>query len=141
MSSANDASDRLIARGNEAEKDGKLVEACELYRKAVQAAPGYAKAHLNLGIGLEATGNVDGAMGQYEAALVIDAADIYANYNFAKLLYAPNNAAATARVIKLSGTHHKRIAKAIRSGDVVGASAAIARHLDAVEERLLSQLM
>ena len=88
MSSANDASDRLIARGNEAEKDGKLVEACELYRKAVQAAPGYAKAHLNLGIGLEATGNVDGAIGQYEAALVIDAGDIYANYNFAKLLYA-----------------------------------------------------
>ena len=93
MSSANDASDRLIARGNEAEKDGKLVEACELYRKAVQAAPGYAKAHLNLGIGLEATGNVDGAMGQYEAALVIDAADIYANYNFAKLLYARGAAA------------------------------------------------
>jgi protein O-GlcNAc transferase len=87
MSSANDAGDRLIARGNEAEKDGKLGEACELYRKAVQAAPGYAKAHLNLGIGLEATGDVEGAMGQYEAALGIDAADAYANYNLAKLLY------------------------------------------------------
>src|SRR6266853_4241266 len=85
---ANDASDRLIARGNEAEKDGKLGEACELYRKAVQAAPGYAKAHLNLGIGLEATGDFDGAVEQYEAALLIDAADTYANYNLAKLLYA-----------------------------------------------------
>lgn len=85
--SASDAADRLIARGNQAEKDGKLSEACELYRKAVQAAPAYAKAHLNLGIGLEATGDVDGAVGRYEAALAIDASDPYANYNLANLLY------------------------------------------------------
>ena len=58
---SDDAANRLIARGNEAEKDGKLREACELYRKALKAAPGYAKAHLNLGIGLEAAGDIDGA--------------------------------------------------------------------------------
>ena len=100
MSSANDASDRLIARGNEAEKKGKLGKACELYRKAVQAAPSYAKAHLNLGIGLEATGDFDGAIGQYEAALVIDAADIYANYNLAKLLYARGDLARAEPLLK-----------------------------------------
>jgi predicted O-linked N-acetylglucosamine transferase (SPINDLY family) len=100
VSSANDASDRLIARGNEAEKNGKLGEACELYRKAVQAAPSYAKAHLNLGIGLEATGDVDGAIGQYEAALVIDAADTYANYNLAKLLYARGDLARAEPLLK-----------------------------------------
>src|SRR6185503_207880 len=100
MSSANDAGDRLIARGNEAEKDGRLGEACELYRKAVHAAPGYAKAHLNLGIGLQATGDVDGAMGQYEAALGIDATDAYANYNLANLLYARGDLARVEPLLK-----------------------------------------
>jgi predicted O-linked N-acetylglucosamine transferase (SPINDLY family) len=98
--SANDAADRLIARGNEAEKDGKLSEACELYRKAVQAAPGYAKAHLNLGIGLEAAGDVEGAIGRYEAALGIDAADAYANYNLANLLYARGDLARAEPLLK-----------------------------------------
>ncbi len=100
MSSASDASDRLIARGNDAEKDGKLGEACELYRKAVQAAPGYAKAHVNLGIGLEASGDVDGAMRQYEAALVIDSSDTYANYNLASLLCARGDLARAEPLLK-----------------------------------------
>jgi GntR family transcriptional repressor for pyruvate dehydrogenase complex len=69
---------------------------------------------------------------------VLDA--LFQSEDFAKVLYAAENEAATARVIKLSGNHHKRIARAIRSGDVVAASAAIARHLDTVEERLLKQI-
>ncbi|MGQ0580216.1 MAG: hypothetical protein ACT4PQ_15070, partial [Betaproteobacteria bacterium] len=44
--------ERLIAEGNRAEEAGRVEEACERYREAVRAAPGYAKAHLNLGIGL-----------------------------------------------------------------------------------------
>jgi len=47
---ANDIADALIAEGNNAESSGNLREACEQYRRAVLAAPGYAKAHLNLGI-------------------------------------------------------------------------------------------
>jgi len=97
---ANDAADRLIASGIEAEKDGKLAEACELYRKAAQAAPGYAKAHLNLGVGLEAAGDVDGAIGQYEIALGIDPADAYANYNLANLLFARGAVARAERLLK-----------------------------------------
>jgi len=69
---------------------------------------------------------------------VLDA--LFQSDDFAGVLYAAENETAISRVIKLSGSHHKRIAKAIRSGDVVGASAAIARHLDQVEERLLKQL-
>jgi hypothetical protein len=42
-----ETADRLIAEGNQAEKDGRLHDACELYREAVQVAPGNAKAHLN----------------------------------------------------------------------------------------------
>ena len=81
------AADQLIARGNEAEKAGKPGEACEFYRRAVAAASGYGRAHLNLGIGLEAIGDADGAFKSYEAALTCDAADPYANYNLGKLLY------------------------------------------------------
>src|SRR3979411_1453260 len=55
---------------------------------------------LNLCIGLEAAGDVDGAVGQYEAALVIDAEDTYANYNLAKLLYARGDLARAEPLLK-----------------------------------------
>ncbi|HKA60516.1 MAG TPA: hypothetical protein VKD28_18000, partial [Gemmatimonadales bacterium] len=53
------AADQLVIEGNRAESEGRLREACELYRRAVAAAPGWGKAHLNLGIGLEAMGDID----------------------------------------------------------------------------------
>jgi tetratricopeptide (TPR) repeat protein len=49
------SADQLIAEGNRAEEAGRLDEARRLYEKALAAAPGYARAHLNLGIALEAT--------------------------------------------------------------------------------------
>src|SRR5258708_26292919 len=82
---ANDLADALIAEGNNAESSGKLGEACEQYRNAVAAAPGYAKAHLNLGIGLEALGDVDAAIRSYEAALAIDRGDAYADRKSTRL--------------------------------------------------------
>ena len=81
------AAERLIARGNLAEKAGRLDEACELYRQAVGSAPAYAKAHLNLGIALEAAGDLDGALACHEKALALDPADPYANYNLGRLSY------------------------------------------------------
>ncbi|HYQ93401.1 MAG TPA: tetratricopeptide repeat protein [Burkholderiales bacterium] len=88
MARANDIADALIAEGNKAENSGNLREACEQYRKAVLTAPGYAKAHLNLGIGLEAAGDIDAAISSYEAALALDPGDPYANYDLGKLLCA-----------------------------------------------------
>jgi len=79
--------DRSIARGDQAEAEGNLREACEHYRKAVEAAPRYAKARLNLGVALESIGDADGAVQSYEAALAIDPANAYASYNLGKLLY------------------------------------------------------
>jgi predicted O-linked N-acetylglucosamine transferase (SPINDLY family) len=81
-----EAAERLIADGNRAEREGRLREACELYHKGVDAAPGYARAHLNLGIGLEAVGEADAALAAYEAALAIDPDDPYVNYNLGRLL-------------------------------------------------------
>lgn len=80
------AADDLIAQGNQAEKDGRLDEACRLYREAVDAAPGHPRAHLNLGLGLEAAGDVDAAIAAYRAALAIDPKDAPSNYNLARLL-------------------------------------------------------
>jgi protein O-GlcNAc transferase len=80
--------DRLIAEGNRAEDAGDAATACECYRQATAIAPSYAKAHLNLGIGLEATGEAEQAREAYEAALVIDARNAFANYNLGKLYLA-----------------------------------------------------
>ena len=85
--SGNAAADLLIAEGNRAESAGALPQACDLYRRAVASAPRYAKAHLNLGIGLEALGDAAGAAGCYESALALDAAHPFASYNLGKLLY------------------------------------------------------
>jgi tetratricopeptide (TPR) repeat protein len=84
----NEEADTLIAEGNRAESAGALPQACALYRRAVAAAPRYAKGHLNLGIGLEALGDAAGALACYESALALDAADPFAGYNLGKLLYA-----------------------------------------------------
>jgi len=87
VASPNALADALIAEGNRAEDSGRLREACERYRKAVAAAPGYARAHLNLGIGLEASGDAGGAIESFEAALAIEPANPYANYNLGNLLF------------------------------------------------------
>jgi predicted O-linked N-acetylglucosamine transferase (SPINDLY family) len=95
-----ETADRLIAAGNRAEEAGRVEEACERYREAVQAAPGYAKAHLNLGIGLEAAGAAEAAISSYEAALAIDPADPFAAYNLGKLLYTRESAAEAERLLR-----------------------------------------
>jgi protein O-GlcNAc transferase len=82
--------DLIIADGNRAEAAGDPLRACEHYRKAVEIAPQSAKAHLNLGIGLEAIGNIEQARKSYETALRIDPADIYANYNLGRQFFSQN---------------------------------------------------
>ena len=81
--------DRLIALGDRTEASGDRHEACEHYRKAVKAAPGYAKAQLSLGVVLEGIGDAAGAIGAYEAALAGDPENPNPNasYNLGKLLY------------------------------------------------------
>jgi len=99
---AMETADRLIAAGNRAEDSGSLREACEQYRLAVAAAPGYARAHLNLGIGLEAIGDADGAIKSHNAALAIDPGDPYANYNLANLLCARGELERAGRLLRLA---------------------------------------
>jgi protein O-GlcNAc transferase len=76
-----EAADSLISEGNHAERDGDLQRARELYGRAVEMAPRYAKAHLNLGIALEAEGRSEAAAASYESALALDPEDPYVLYN------------------------------------------------------------
>jgi len=98
--------DLLIAEGNRAEDEGRLSEACDRYRAAAKAAPGYARAHLNLGIGLEAGGDVEGALQAYETALGLDPRSAYVCYNFGKLL-ATRGVLARAQLLLLSALETK----------------------------------
>jgi predicted O-linked N-acetylglucosamine transferase (SPINDLY family) len=82
-----ESADQLIAQGNQAERAGEPGLAAERYRDAVRIAPGYAKAHLNLGIALEAMGDAPGAIASHRAALANDAAEPFAGYNLGRLLY------------------------------------------------------
>jgi len=85
---------KLIAEGNRAEDAGDATRARELYRQAVAAEPGFAAAHLNLGVALESAGDATGARASYERALDLDPDNAAANYNLGKLLYAQGACAA-----------------------------------------------
>ncbi len=78
--------DELIVEGNGLEDAGRLAEAEALYRQAVARAPRHARAHLNLGIVLDARGDVDGAVAAFEKVLAIDAQHPFGNYNLARLM-------------------------------------------------------
>ena len=102
QSAATDVADRLIDEGNRAESAGELLQACDLYRQAVARAPGYAKAHVNLGIGLEALDDVDGAIACHERALQCEPGDPYANYNLGKLLHGRGELPRARRLLTLA---------------------------------------
>jgi protein O-GlcNAc transferase len=84
--------DELIVLGQSHEDAGRLEEACACYREAVQLAPDLAAAHLNLGIGLAAMGDVNAAARSYQAVLALDPGHAFGNYNFANLSFAQGNA-------------------------------------------------
>src|SRR5581483_3263145 len=81
---AEEIADDLIAEGNRAEHAGKLQRARQLYERAVEAAPDYAKAHLNLGTALEAEDRAQAASVAYERAFALDPRDPYVCYNLGK---------------------------------------------------------
>ena len=132
-----EGADLLIAEGNRAEEAGDLLKACECYRRAVEIAPQYASAHLNLGIGLEATGAVDQACKSFAAALGIDPADVYANYNLGRQLFSRNALAEAEPLLRraIEGNPQFADARVVLSrllenkGDLAGAAAELEQAL------------
>jgi predicted O-linked N-acetylglucosamine transferase (SPINDLY family) len=102
VASPKDLANALIAEGNRAEDSGGLREACERYREAVAAAPGYARAHLNLGIGLEASGDAEGAIKSFEVALAIEPQNPFANFNLGNLLFKRGEAGRAEELLRLA---------------------------------------
>src|SRR6266700_4100776 len=84
---AKERAEWLIAEGHRADSRGDAREACEHYSKAVDCAPRYPAAHFNLGMGLAALGDIDGAIGSFRAALTFDPANAQTNYNLGNLLF------------------------------------------------------
>jgi predicted O-linked N-acetylglucosamine transferase (SPINDLY family) len=91
--------DRLIAEGNRAEAEGRLAQACELYRRAIALAPRHASGHLNLGVALEALGELDAAAASQQAALDAEPSNAFAAYNLAKLRFARGDAASAEALV------------------------------------------
>jgi protein O-GlcNAc transferase len=136
-SSRTPAADQLIAEGNRAEKEGRMREACELYRKAVATAPRHGKAQLNLGIALQALGEEAAAVAAYEAALAIDAVDAYANYNLGSLLASRGDLARAERLLRAALVRKREFPEALVAlANVCEAQGNAGAALAALEEAL-----
>ncbi len=80
------ASDERIVRGQELEDRGDLDRAEALFREALDLAPDYPRASLNLGNALAKQGRLEEAVGAYEAAIALDARHAGAHFNLGKAL-------------------------------------------------------
>jgi predicted O-linked N-acetylglucosamine transferase (SPINDLY family) len=135
VAGANELADALIAEGNKAEDAGSPREACERYRRAVAASPGYARAHLNLGIGLEASGDAEGAVESFEAALAIEPHNAFANYNLGNLCFKRGDPGRAEELLRLALKARPEFPEALVALsnvlDLRGASEAAAAALEA----------
>jgi Tfp pilus assembly protein PilF len=66
---------------------GKYQEAAKYYRQAIEFAPNYAAAHLELARTLEALGDTAGALNEYKEALQYDPQLVQANFGYGRLLF------------------------------------------------------
>lgn len=90
----------LVAAGNRAEREGRLDEACRLYRAAMAVDPAHVPARLNLGAALEAAGDLHGAERAYREVLGIDAKNPYARYNLANVASARGTSEAAVDLLR-----------------------------------------
>jgi len=78
--------ERALAQGLQAHQAQKLPEAILAYQKSTQLDPSFYKGYYNLGVAAADSGNLEMALGAYEAALAIKPESLDARYNFALLL-------------------------------------------------------
>lgn len=73
-----------IAFGEKVARQGLWREAAFRFEKAIAAEPGNARAHNNLAVSLEATGDFARALEEYKKALELDPKDSYIRRNYAR---------------------------------------------------------
>lgn len=67
-------------------------------------------------------------------------ARLFRSDEIADLLHHEANASEVATIVRESGKEHRRLSEALVAGDVAGASAIAAEHLEAVERRMIDRL-
>ncbi|MCC7328040.1 MAG: tetratricopeptide repeat protein [Burkholderiales bacterium] len=92
--------DGLVQAGNALEDSGDTVAALASYRKAVQSAPAYARAHLNLGNVLAKMQRGDEADAAYREAMRIQPELATARFNLATLLANRGNPAGAEELLR-----------------------------------------
>jgi len=78
--------DRLIAEGHPIEDRGDFEAALVLYRRAADAAPGYGRAHMNVGNALQRLDRIDEALAAQKRAVECAPDSPAARFNLASLL-------------------------------------------------------
>ena len=73
-----------LAFGTEVARKGLWREASFRFEQAVAKEPGNARAHNNLAVALEASGEYARALAEYKRALELDAKDQYIRRNYAR---------------------------------------------------------
>jgi Tfp pilus assembly protein PilF len=76
--------DTQISFGSEVARKGLWREAAFRFEKAVEKEPKNARAHNNLAVALEASGEFARALAEYKKALEIDPNDTYIRRNYAR---------------------------------------------------------
>ncbi len=73
-----------LAFGTEVARKGLWREASFRFEQAIAREPNNARAHNNLAVALEATGEYARALGEYKRALELDPKDTYIRRNYAR---------------------------------------------------------
>ncbi|MHB8493293.1 MAG: O-linked N-acetylglucosamine transferase, SPINDLY family protein [Casimicrobiaceae bacterium] len=82
----NEKADRLIAEGHPIEDRGDFEGALALYRKAAEIAPGYVRAHMNVGNALQRLDRIDEAVAAQQRAVECAPDHPAARFNLGSLL-------------------------------------------------------
>ncbi|MDE2004760.1 MAG: tetratricopeptide repeat protein, partial [Betaproteobacteria bacterium] len=83
---SNEEADRLIAEGHPIEDRGDFEAALLLYRRAVDVAPGYARAHMNVGNALQRLDRIDEALAAQRRAVACAPDNPAARFNLGLVL-------------------------------------------------------
>ena len=118
---AESVADARVSQGNDCYARGDVGAALEHYHAALQAAPGYARAHYNIGVALQGLGRASEAAVHYAAAVAAQPSHSKALVNWGNVLKDLGDLAAAASLYR-------------RAADADGSDANAFNNLGSVEQ-------